>query len=323
MIGYVIAGMFIMFSFLYAGAETGVYCINSVRLRYNANRGVWAAKTIYRLLEDSQALVCTILVANNIVNYAATVFFIVALENTFSPHKAELLATLILTPFILVFGELLPKIIFQERANTLLLRLAPILDVSAYIFKPVVVLLTKVNKIPQFFLRDTGMTRNPFFSPQRLGYFFSEGAEEGVVTPYQNLMAKNIMKLGRETLRNVMIPLNDVTLTSAAISSTHLANIARSKKFSRLPVYEGQKSNIIGIINIFDFLSANDSRPDIRGFIRGAAHLDSNMPIDDALLKLQQFKQNMGIVIDQHRKAVGIVTIKDLVEEIVGELAVW
>ncbi len=312
-----------MFSFLYAGAETGVYCINHIRLRHKANSGLWAAKTIHRLIEDSQSLVCTILVGNNIVNYTATAFFIVALKNTFSPHKAELYATLILTPFILVFGELLPKSIFQERANSMLLRLAPMLDASSYIFKPVVTLLIKVNKIPYFFIKDTGRTRNPFFSPQRLGYFFSEGAKEGVVTPYQNLMAKNIMKLGRVTLRNVMIPLKNVTLIPTTITGPDLTNIVRSRKFSRLPIYEEHKSNIIGIINLFDFLSANSTRPDIRGFIRKAAYFDSNMPIDDVLLKLQQSKQNMGIVIDQNKKAVGIVTIKDLVEEIVGELAVW
>ncbi len=323
MLGYLLVGLFILFSFFYSGAETGVYCINRIRLRYKANRGLWAAKTIYRLLEDSQALVCTILVGNNIVNYIATAFFIVALENTFSPHKAELLTTLILTPFILVFGELLPKSIFQERANSLLFRLAPILDVSSYIFKPAVVLLAKVNRIPQLFFKDVGRTRNPFFSPQRLGYFLSEGTEEGVVTPYQNLMARNIMNLGQMALKSVMIPLKDVALIPVTISGPCLTNIARSRKFSRFPVYENQESNIIGIINLFDFLSTNGSRPDVRGIIRGAAYLDSNMPIDDALLKLQQSKQHMGIVIDQNKKAVGIVTIKDLVEEIVGELAVW
>jgi CBS domain containing-hemolysin-like protein len=323
MLGYFVAGVFILFSFLYAGAETGVYCINSIRLRYKASRGIWAAKTIYRLLEDSQSLVCTILVGNNIVNYMATVFFIIALENTFSPRKAELFATLILTPFILVFGELLPKTIFQERANTMLLRLAPLLNASSYTLKPIVSLLTKANRIPNFFLKDAGGTRNPFFSLQRLGYFLSEGAKEGVVTPYQNLMAKNIMKLGRVPLRNVMIPLKDVTLIPATINGAGLTDIARSRKFSRLPVYEDHENNVIGIINLFDFLSANGSRPEIKGFIRGAAYFDCNMPIDDVLLKLQQSKQNMGIVIDQHKKAVGIVTIKDLVEEIVGELAVW
>ncbi|MBI2559517.1 MAG: CBS domain-containing protein [Planctomycetes bacterium] len=144
-----------------------------------------------------------------------------------------------------------------------------------------------------------------------------------MVTPYQNLMAKNIMNLGQVPLRNVMIPLKDVALIPSTISGQCLTNIARTRKFSRLPVYENYESNIIGILNLFDFLSTNGSKPDIRGIIRGAAYLDSNMPIDDALLKLQQSKQHMGIVIDQDKKAVGIVTIKDLVEEIVGELVVW
>lgn len=323
MLGYFVVGVFILFSFLYSGAETGVYCINSIRLRYKASRGLWAAKTIYRLLEDSQALVCTILVGNNIVNYIATVFFIIALENTFSPRKAELFATLILTPLILVFGELLPKTIFQERANSMLLRLAPLLDASSYTLKPIVSLLTKVNRIPNFFLKDAGGTRNPFFSLQRLGYFLSEGTKEGVVTPYQNLMAKNIMKLGQVPIRNVMIPLKDVTLISATISGQGLTNIARTRKFSRLPVYEDRENNIIGIIHLFDFLCANGSSPDIKDFIRGAAYFDSNMPIDDALFKLQRSELNMGVVVDKNKKAIGIVTIKDLVEEIVGELAVW
>lgn len=323
MLGFFIAGIFIMFSFLFAGAETGVYCINHIRLRYNVKRGLWSAKTISRLIEDTQSLLCTILVGNNIVNYLATVFFIIALEKTFAPHKAELFATIILTPFILIFGDLLPKSIFHERANSLLLRLAPILDASSYIFKPIVVMLTKVNKILRFISTESGGARNPFFSPQRLGYFLGEGAREGVVTPYQNLMAKNIMKLGQVPLKDVMIPLEDVTLIPATISGEGLTNIARSRTFSRLPVYEDHESNIIGIVNLFDFLGSDVTRPNVRDIIRGAAYFESDLPIDDALLRLQQSKQNMGIVIDKDKNAVGIVTIKDLVEEIVGELAVW
>ncbi|MFQ5956391.1 MAG: CNNM domain-containing protein [Candidatus Brocadiales bacterium] len=315
------AGLF--FSFIYAATETGFYCLNRIRLRYREERGWWTAKIINSMLNDPQGMVCTVLIGNNIANYVAAAVFTYMVGTRVTHVKAELVATLMLAPIILIFCEILPKSIFQRHADSLLYKVVPIADVSYKVFYPIVFLLRIVSRLPHLFLKGIEAKESPFFSPQRLRYFLEEGTEVGTVSMYQNIMARNIMTLGTTPIHKVMIPLEEVTMAPDTVGHQSLKVLAKEKKFSRIPVYDRERTKIIGIVTLLDFLMNGKLQADIHNFVREATYIDANTPVDDALLKLRHARQRMGIVTDREGKAIGIVTIKDLVEEIVGELTVW
>ena len=307
----------------YSGIEMGIYCLNRVRLRHRIDRGWRSAKIIDRHLQNPRALLCTILIGNNIANFIAAALFAGILEKRTSLLHAELFTTIILAPILLVFAEVTPKNLFRKKSDTLLYSIAPTLDISHKLFYPLVILLTWISKIPFIFFGNPRKDDYTFLNPRRLMYFFSEGTEDGSLSGYQNLMTRNILKLGGVPVKRVMIPLKDIVSVPYDVDTLKLADLIRNKPFSRLPVYHGRKNDIAGIINLLEFLSSHEEGNDIKRFVNAATYLNESLPVDDALFTLQKARQRMGIVIDKNKKTVGIVTIKDLVEEIVGELTVW
>ena len=320
---YLLFGICILMSGYYSGMEMGIYCLNRVRLQHRINRGWKTAKIINNHLKKPQTLICTILVGNNLVNFAASALFTEILVKRTSLIPAELFATIILSPILLVFAEVTPKNLFRQKSDSLLYSIAPTLGISQKLFFPIVIFLKLICKLPFIFSKKSRSEDYTFLNPRRLMFFFSEGTEDGSVSKYQNLMTRNILRLGRVPVKRVMIHLKDIVLIPHDIQTSKLADFIRNKPFSRLPVYKDRKNNIIGVINLLEFLSSYEKGSNIKDFINNATYLDEYLPVDEALFSLQKSRQRMGIVIDRYKRTVGIVTIKDLVEEIVGELAVW
>ncbi|HHT9152684.1 MAG TPA: CNNM domain-containing protein [Candidatus Hypogeohydataceae bacterium YC40] len=307
--------------FLYAGSETGFYCLNRMRLHYREIKGWWAAKKIANYMAEPQKLICAILIGNNIAHYLATIVFTSILMSKVSPGKAEMMATLILAPFLMIFCEIVPKSLFQRHADNLFYKVVPLMEVSSKLFYPLVILLGLASRLPEYFIKAESR-QSPFFSPQRLSFLLEEGTEVGALSMYQNIMARNIMAMGQIPVKKVMIPLEEVTMAPDTVGPETLKDIARARKYSRIPVYRQERSNVVGILTLLDFL--REDRREVSPFVKPAIYLDAELPVDDALLRLRHSKQRMGIVTDgTDGKAIGIITIKDLVEEIVGELSAW
>ena len=322
MIEYYLLILFILFSSYFSGIEIAIYCINRVRLQYKVDRGIRSAKIIKRLLEDPQALICTILIGNNIVNYLAAATFTNIMSKNISQANPELVTTLILAPIMLVFAEVMPKNICQRRADTFLYTASSSVKFFSQLFLPLVYVLKGANKIPQLFLKNVSK-RTTIFTPYRLGFFIREGVEEGIISGYQDLMARNIMKLGSIPIKKIMIPLKRTALVSHDVSAEQIKVFAKNVRFSRIPVFKDSKSNIIGVINLFDFLSVGTEKSTISDFLKDTECLNAETLIDDALVRMQKTKQRIAIVTNKDNESIGIVTIKDLVEEIVGELMAW
>jgi putative hemolysin len=322
MIEYYLLIIFILSSAYFSGIEIAVYCVNHVRLQYKVDRGDRSAKIIKKLLNDPQALICTILIGNNIVNYLASAIFTNIISKKVSYANPGLTATLILAPIMLIFAEVMPKDICQRNADKFLYPASPGIRFFSHIFSPLVYVLKGVNKIPQFFLKNVNK-RTAIFTPYRLGFFIREGAKEGVISGYQDMMTRNIMRLGSIPIRKIMIPLNKATVVSSEVNVEQMKVLAKNVRFSRIPVFKGPRSNIVGVINVFDFLSVCTEESKISDFLKETEHIGADTLIDDALVRMQKTKQRMAIVVDKNNKPIGIVTIKDLVEEIVGELMEW
>ncbi len=323
MYDYIILIACILMSAYYSGLEMGIYCLNRVRLKNRLDRGWRTAKILNRHLSKPETIICTILVGNNVVNFVTSAVFTNIIEKRTSFLHAELVATLILSPILLVFSEVTPKNLFRQKSDSLLYTLAPTLDISQKLFYPISAVLRGVSRIPFLLFKRSKNDEHTFFTPRKLMYYFAEGAQDGSLTRYQNVMTRNILRLDRISVKRIMIKLKDIVSVPYNIDMSNLTDMIRNNAFSRLPVYKKKEFKIVGVINLLEFLSSYESGDKMDRFVNKPINIDHDSSVDDALFKLQQSKQRMGIVVDKSGKAIGIVTIKDLVEEIVGELAVW
>ena len=311
----------LLWSSFFTGSEMGSYCVNRIRLRFRAQVGTPGARTLAKLLSDREMLVSTTLVGTNLGYCVATALCAAALTGL-QAKRAELWSTLILAPVILIVAELIPKAVFAAHANAIMYRTAFLVRIATFALWPLVIvqkaIMVSFNSIlgrsePQ------GLGR---ISMPRLRHFIEEGKHEGVISPEQDRMARNVMRLERITLRAAMTPLDRTTAIHRNATDEELRESAKRDTYSRLPVYSGEKSNVVGVLALVEYLSEGRGRP-IADFVRPPLELHESTPIDSALLRLRRAREPMGVVVGEDGKAVGIVTIKDLVEEIVGELEAW
>jgi CBS domain containing-hemolysin-like protein len=295
----------------YAGAETGAYRVNRIRLRAEAEKGWLLARLTRRCVADMERFVCMTLTGQNIAVYGATAFCTALTTRRIGSHlTAELLSTLLLAPTLLVAAEVVPKSLYQVLANPLMRLSSPFLWLSDILLRPVVWLLMAVVGAWRRVLVGPGGPRQVVVSAQYLSTLLSAGTQEGVITSQQDTMARNILQLGTRPLRDVMTPLQRVHMLPMELSGE--AALRRIGEFghARLPVYEGAPENVIGILRAIDYLCEGAGGP-VKASTRPPMFLDAGLAVDDAFRLLQEAGQTMSVVTASAR-AVGMVTIDDL-----------
>jgi len=296
----------------YAGTETGFYRLNRVRLRYRARQGQPAAKKLETLIRRPDEFVVTALVANNVFVFLAT-FTCTRLYAPLYGTRAEFLATLTLIGPIFLFGEVLQKEMY---------RAACMLRWSMTVFAPVVFVLKRVQGFWTIFMRSKTRTQELLMERRRLYHFFHESAEEGTLSAYQRTMAANIMKLQGLTVERVMIPRQ--AAVSVALDASHetFRHLVEESPYRRLPVADASGA-LVGVVNVLDVLSHKGGPFRLADCVRRPAVFGRDANVIDAFHVLNRSRQPMGFVTDAEGASLGIITIKDLVEEIVGELRAW
>ncbi len=315
--------LFVVISAFYAGVETGAYRLNRLRLRLRASEGDARATRLQKLLRDPQMFVATMLSGTNLTRYGASAFATAFFTNI-GVSRAEIAATAALTPIALVLGEILPKAFFAIRANTVLYRLTWPLRATILLTWPLSMALKGVMFLFTALMgRDDDQLAAGRITARRIRYFLSEGRVDGAVSEDQGRIAHNIMKLRETDVSSVMTPLPTVQSVEQSSTGDDVRAAARTVAHSRLPVYEGQPENIVGVVVLLELLCAENDPDSLEGFIREPGRLQPRQGIESALRQLRRGRQHMGIVTDADGRAIGIVTLKDLVEEIVGELEEW
>lgn len=313
-------------SAFFSGVETGVYCLNRVRLNVLAGRGRPRAVRLLALMKRPQELVITTLLGTNCADYLATVCITtLLLHATEARGLAEIYATALLTPLVLVFGGVIPKDWFQRESGRLMqlvsLPLAWCLRVACWTG-----LVGALDKLTQYLIRvvdplhaETSQDLLPRLQMHRL---LSEGAASGGLSAYQRETLDRVMNISRVRLADVMAPRARAIMVPLDIPRDDLLRIARMAHFSRLPVYRDDPRHIVGVVNVYHVLMDNEEK-EIAEYIQPAEFLNAAETVPAALLKLQKSRQVMAIVTNNAGDCLGLVTIKDLVEEIVGELEAW
>jgi len=302
----------------YAGAETGAYRLNRIRLRHRARSGSWTAALLERVVRDMEGFVCMTLAAHNVAVYGATAFTTALFAAQFrSELGAEVASLLALSPLLLVFCEVLPKSVFQLAADRLMNWAAVALWVTSLALWPVVRLLLGVVGFWRLVLGRRGAPVRSVVTAQHLRFLLAEGAQEGVITPQQDVMVRSIMRAANRPVRRIMIPRAQVQMIPAEARGEEALRLIQRAGRARLVVYQGSRENVVGVMRVLDYLEEGGGSP-VRHFARQAVILDAGLGLDRALRRLQEAGQMMGIVVDRRGRCLGIVTIADLLQELLG-----
>jgi CBS domain containing-hemolysin-like protein len=314
-------------SFMASAVETGSYRLNRIRLRVRANAGDRRAATLLGLLTDLPGLVVAILIINNAANYLVTAGTTILLSEKaigLSDMMVQLVATAVVTPVLFVFCELLPKYLFAADPERFMSPLAGTVR-GTYRLLYGLGLVPALKGVSRIVMRIAHKRRaEPFTPRQRLRAVLGEGAAEGVISGYQHELVGRVLGMREQLVSRVMIPIGSVAGVPLDITRHQFVEELRRHSYSRLPVWEGSREHVVGIVHINDVLAVKGDSMDLPALMRrDFVVVPPDMAVGQAMLALRKARAAMAIVSDAKGRAVGIITIKDLVEEIVGELAAW
>lgn len=315
----IILGCMLMAGF-YSGFETGVYCLSRIRLRYRVREGWKSAELVDVLLKTPARVITTALVGTNVFVFLATLMLTHRLQESLTRHS-ELVATLILALPLLIFADVIPKDLFRRGADVLVYGLVRPFMLSARLLRPLTVPLELVNR---GLLRLTRPGRSEqLYSPARLRHFFEESRTEGVLSAYQGTMADNIMKLREVRAEKVCVPMGSVITLPVDATFEQVRALAEKFPHRRYPVAEPSSGKILGVVNVLDLLQEKSETFRLTSHLREPVRISAGTNVVDALRLLRHASVPLGLVTDESDRTIGVLTAKDLVEEIVGELGVW
>ena len=310
--------LLIIMSAYFSATETAYSSLNKIKLKSIANKGNKKAKLALELSEKYDSVISTILIGNNIVNIAtaslATVLFTKLLGSS-----GVTVSTIVMTILILIFGEISPKSIAKDIPESFAIVSAPLLNVFCIILKPVnhifclwKNLISKVLKIQ----KHSGITEDEILT------IAEEAENEGGINPQQLEIIKSAIELNDQEVIEAFTPRVDMVAIKDSCSKEELLNLFIESGFSRIPVYHDNIDNVIGIINEKDLINivVNNKNQEISSIIKPLNVIQPHMKLSQLLKLLQNNKSHMALIADEYGGTMGIITLEDILEELVGEI---
>jgi CBS domain containing-hemolysin-like protein len=308
----------VIFSAFFSSSEVALISITRAKTRTLVNEGKHGSKALAELKEKPDRLLITILIGNNIVNIAAASIATAVAIRIFGDVGVGI-ATGVVVIILLVFGEIGPKIYATRASDSFALTVAPIIFFLSRLLLPVIWLVEKVS--PKFGVGKE--SAEPSLTEEEIKEWIDVGKEEGTIEQAEQDMLYSVLEFADTTAREIMTPRVDVIAMEDTVSFEEAIRIFNETGFSRIPVYHDQLDNITGILNVKDVFSAMVShRKDstIREVMYDPMFVPETKKIDDLLKELQVHRVQMAVVIDEYSSFVGIVTVEDILEEIVGDI---
>lgn len=314
----------LFFSAFFSGAETGLYCMSRIRLQLGVHRNDLADVRLSRLLEDPTAAISSTLIGTNLMNYIATsaTAFLLAEGLRLSDVDTELYTVLLLTPIVFVFGEVVPKSLFQQHPHRLLRKAQPLLSFSAFLFR-MTGLIGLVGLLTRLVDRVTGAGHSAERKAppkRRMAALLLEGLTDHTFADDQSQLIGRICGLSETAVHAVMVPRNRVFAIVAKTQRQELMRIARRTTFSRLPVFETRRTHIIGYVDVVRLLREDDWHV-VGDRVEPITSVSPHQSVASATAQLQRDRQRIATVTDSSGLMLGIVTLRDLTDEVVGGLA--
>jgi putative hemolysin len=301
-------------------SETALMSINKIKLKHMVDKKVPKSKLVESLIEDPNKLLGAILIGNNIVNIAASSLATVIATKIFK-NSGIAISTGIMTILVLIFGEITPKSIAKQKSEQVSLMVAKPIKFTVIIFRPFVYIFTNISHVfIKLFGADPDATE-PFIT-EELKTMVDVSEESGVLENIEKEMIFNIFDFADLQIKDVMVQRVDISAIDSEATYDEVMDEIKSKQFSRIPVYSETIDNIIGIINVKDFVMVENIREDfsIDKYMREAYYTFEFKKIIEVFKEMKKTRNHIAIVLDEYGGTVGLVTIEDLLEEIVGEI---
>ena len=309
----------ICLSAFFSSAETSMTTVNKIRIQSLAEQGDKRASILLTVIEDSGKLLSTILIGNNIVNISASSLATTITMRLFG-NAAVSISTGIITLLVLIFGEITPKTMASLYAEKMALSYARIIHFLMFLLTPVIFLVNKMAKGVLTLLRVDDNVKENTITEHELRTLVNVGHKEGVIETEERQMIYNVFDFGDSQAQDVMVPRIDVTFADVNSSYEDLIQLFREEKHTRFPVFEETTDNIIGIINVKDLLLTDQKDFTLRKILREAYFTYEYKKTSELLMEMKEHSVSFAVVLDEYGATSGIVTLEDLVEEIVGDI---
>ena len=307
----------VIFSAFFSATETAFTSLNRIRLRAKAEAGDRRAGRTLALAEDYDNLISTVLVGNNIVNILAATLSTVLFVQDLKLQNGAAVSTVVMTVVVLIFGEVSPKTVAKESAESFAMFSTPLLRLMMVILKPVTALLALIQKGLKRFIRptDEGITE------EELVTMVEQAETEGGLDRHESELIRSAIEFGDMEVQEILTPRVDIVAVEDTDTVEDIAKAFAESGYSRLPVYHEDIDDIIGVIHEKDFHAARyRGQEDVASLAAPVLYTTGNTKISDLLRVLQRKKAHMVVVVDEYGGTEGLCTLEDIVEELVGEI---
>jgi CBS domain containing-hemolysin-like protein len=315
----ILAALLVMSGF-FSSAETALTTIGSVKVRALVEENPTKRVLILqKILDNKSKLISAILIGNNIVNISASSLTTALVIRTWG-NAAVGIGTGILTFLVLLFGEIIPKTWAMYNNEKLSLAYSPLIYFLMQVLTPVILIMDKVSGL---FLKllHIDASKKATITETELKTYVDVSHEDGVIEQEEKKIIYNVFDFGDSVAKDIMVPRIDMTTVDVNATYDEVLEIFKDFMYTRIPVYEGDVDNIIGIINVKDFLIVNDKNQfHIRDIMREGYYTYEYKKTTDLLIEMRMITTNIAIVLNEYGATVGMITVEDLLEEIVGEI---
>ncbi len=316
----VVLFILIALSGFFSSSETALTTVSKIKIRTMANEGDARAKMVQRVTGNTQKMLSAILIGNNVVNISASSIATVLFVNLFGSSGAGI-ATGIMTLLVLIFGEITPKNMASRQALKLSLRVAGIIYAITVVLTPVIFV---VNHICGFILKLTGADKDDKKAKMTEAEFrtiVDVGNESGAIENEEKDYINNLFDFSDTEVRELMIPRIDVTMINVNWSYAKVRSVFMKEMYTRIPVYDGDTDHVIGILNMKDLLKKKDDEQfSLKSYLREPFFTYEFKNADELFNQMRKKRIHMAIVLDEFGSVSGIVTLEDLLEELVGDI---
>ncbi len=300
----------------FSGSEIGMVSADKVKLRHDASQGSKGAKIALKMLENPEWLLSTTLVGTNLAVVTNTTIVTALMIQFFGEHGSWL-AVVIAAPLIWIFGEIVPKSIFQQRADTITPYVVFFLRFASYLFFPILIVFTSLSHL---FTRLIGVKgQSPFTLREEIGSMLEMPAENVDIKPREKTMIRRLFSFSETTAYEIMVPLVDVIAIEINSKCGEAVKKAVEESHTRLLVYDERVDHVVGVLNSLDLLGVKPGKK-IKSYIREVSYIPKSKSIKDLLLELRKDGESVAVVVDEFGGAEGLVTMEDIMEEVVEDI---
>lgn len=307
----------VVMSAFFSATETAFSSVNKTRLKTLANNGNKKAEKTLELAESYDRLLSTILIGNNIVNIMSASLMTVICVAFFPVYGASI-STIVMTCIVLIFGEVIPKSIAKEIPETFAMAATSFISVLMFVFAPINAFFTLLKKL---LVKIFKFENDDSMTPEELLTIVEEAEQEGDLEEHESDLIRSAIEFNDLDVRDVLTPRVDVVAIDIKMSLNEIDLVFKESGYSRLPVYENTIDNIVGVIHEKDFFHLfYTKKGTLKSIVTSVVYTNPHFKISTLLRQLQSSKMHMAVVIDEYGGTAGIITLEDILEELVGEI---